>query len=233
MKVYVIDYETTGTPEDPAPEVIEMGRVTVDLEERTVSEPFYRLARPRGPIPPETMAVHHLQMSDLEDCLEANQYWPEFWGGLGAEEYAVAHNAEFEQHFYPGVGKGWICTYKCALRAWPDAPGHGNQVLRYWLGLDEVAGFNRDLAMPPHRAMPDAYVTGHIFLKLLDHFESLDQMAEVSAQPALMHKLTFGKHRGQRFDEVPVDYLQWIRDKSELGEDAKFSAAYWIQRRAA
>jgi hypothetical protein len=25
----------------------------------------------------------------------------------------------------------WICTYKCALRVWPDLDGHSNQELRY------------------------------------------------------------------------------------------------------
>src|SRR5262245_25865334 len=38
----------------------------------------------------------------------------------------------------------WLCTYKSALRAWPDAPRHSNSVLRYWLGID----------IPPDPLMP-------------------------------------------------------------------------------
>ena len=34
-----------------------------------------------------------------------------------------------------------------------------------------------------------------------------------------------------KFSDAPADYLQWIRDKSELNEDVKFSAAYWLQKR--
>jgi exodeoxyribonuclease X len=30
---------------------------------------------------------------------------------------------------------------------------------------------------------------------------------------------------------APLDYLQWIADKSDMGEDVKFSARYWIRKR--
>jgi hypothetical protein len=37
----------------------------------------------------------------------------------------------------------------------------------------------------------------------------------------------FGKHRGQRFDQAPRDYLEWIADgQNDLREDVKFSARY-------
>lgn len=60
---------------------------------------------------------------------------------------------------------------------------------------------------------------------------SVSDLVAISAKPVLLSRLNFGKHRGLKFSEAPVDYLQWIRDKSELNEDVKFSAAYWMQRR--
>lgn len=27
------------------------------------------------------------------------------------------------------------------------------------------------------------------------------------------------------------DYLEWLRDKSDMGEDVKFSAQYWLRKR--
>lgn len=36
----VIDYETTGTPEDEAPEIIEFGRIDVDLATREIGNPW-------------------------------------------------------------------------------------------------------------------------------------------------------------------------------------------------
>jgi DNA polymerase III epsilon subunit-like protein len=39
------------------------------------------------------------------------------------------------------------------------------------------------------------------------------------------------EHRGERFDAVPLDYLQWIVEGSnELSKDVKASAQYWLAR---
>jgi exodeoxyribonuclease X len=45
-----------------------------------------------------------------------------------------------ERHFGDAI---WVCTYKCALRIWPDLPSHGNQALRYHLGLINPFGIDR------------------------------------------------------------------------------------------
>jgi hypothetical protein len=56
-----------------------------------------------------------------------------------------------------------------------------------------------------------------------------------SAEPPLLTRVNFGtKHRGERFDAVPEDYLRWIVEgRNELREEIKASAAYWLQKRAA
>lgn len=109
---------------------------------------------------------------------------------------------------------------------WPDAPTHTNQGLRYWRNLP----VDRDLAQPPHRALPDAYVTAHLFVELMKH-KTPQEMAKISEYPALLRVMNFGKHKGMTFEAAPLDYLEWIRDKSDLNEDTKFSARYWIQKR--
>lgn len=48
----------------------------------------------------------------------------------------------------------------------------------------------------------------------------------------LFTKLSFGKHKGQRFDEVPLDYLYWIIDKSDMAADIKKNARHWIKQRS-
>ena len=71
----------------------------------------------------------------------------------------VAHKWAFEAQWLEDYlqGRPAICTYKAALRLWPEAPGYSNQVLRYWLRPKDL---NPAVASPPHRALPDAYVTG-------------------------------------------------------------------------
>jgi exodeoxyribonuclease X len=132
-------------------------------------------------------------------------------------------------HFHAGDGRQWIDTYMSALTVWPDAPAHNNQTLRYWLGIQSPT-FDRNFAMPPHRALLDAYVTAHILVQLMSR-RSVSELVAISEKPTLLNKLNFGKRRGMKFSDAPAVYLQWIRDKSELNEEVTFSAAYWLQKR--
>lgn len=222
----VIDYETTGTPDEEGAEIIEMARVTVDTEARQIVGRWDSLCRPRGTVPPVARAVHHITDHELAGAPEARELWDELFDPPPV--YMVAHNAKFEQHFTPSQWPvTWICTYKVARIVWPDAPGHSNQVLRYWLDLP----VDPELALPAHRALPDAYVTAHLFIRLLDH-KTPEEMATISRYPALLKIMNFGKHKGMAFADAPTDYLEWIRDKSDMNEDTKFSARYWLKKRA-
>lgn len=222
----IIDYETTGTPDDEAAEVIEMGSIDLDLTSLSLLNPFRAFASPRGAIPAVTKAVHHITEAELEGAPTARELWDTLFQGLPDDAPLVAHNAKFEQHFTPDTGRPWICTYKVARVLWPDAPTHSNQGLRYWLELD----LDPRAAEPPHRALPDAYVTAHILRHMLG-FKTVAEMIHISKYPALLTRFNFGKHKGSLFSEVPADYLEWIRDKSEMDEDAKFSARYWLKKR--
>ena len=224
----IIDYETTGTPEDDSPEILELGRIDVALDQEPfLDNPWHTLVKPRGPIPPETKAVHHITEADVVNAPALRDVWDEFTVGLKSLKALVAHNADFEKFFWDGDGLPWIDTYKVALVVYPDAPKHSNQALRYWLELPA----ERDRANPPHRALPDAYVTGLLLIHLLQH-KTLEEMITISSYPPLLRRITFGtKAKGQTYEEAPLDYLEWLRDKSEMGEDVKFSARYWIQKR--
>ena len=224
------DCETSGMPENPDAEVIELGRIDLDMQTLEVVNPWRGFIRPHRPIPPETMAVHHITLAEIEAEGPTDEPWRHLWHGCGPDDVVVAHNMAFEKHFHNGNGRRWICTYKCARAFWPDAPSHSNQALRYWLGIDEQEAFDPARAMPPHRALPDAYVTAFLLRELL-RVKSIDELVHISMFPALLSKLTFGKHKGMTYAEAPADYLEWIRDKSDMDEDTKFSAKYWLAKR--
>jgi len=222
----VIDYETTGTPEDRDAEIIEFGRIDVHLPTKQIGNAWTSLALPRGPIPAVTKAVHHITEAEVAAAPQARELWEKFFEALAPDDYLVAHNAKFERHFHDGDGRPWIDTYKVARVVWPDAPTHSNQGLRYWLEIE----LDPARATPPHRALPDAYVTAHIFVRLMDH-KTPAEMAHITQYPALLKIMNFGKHRGVTFEAAPLDYLDWIAGKSDMDEDTKFSARYWIKKR--
>lgn len=230
MILRVIDFETTG--EAPPAEIIEIGWCDVDTDQQCVSESGSQLFGAIGDIPPEALAVHHIgsgMLSGLPPCATADL--AALTGariiGDDAPTAIVAHFSDFESLWLTPALLGripMICTYKAALRVWPDAPKHSNQVLRYWLGLDLD-----DRAMPPHRAAPDAFVTAHILLELLKHV-GVEDLIAWTKEPRVMPRLTFGKHRGSAWRDVPSDYLDWLL-RSEMDYDTKWNAQRELDRR--
>jgi DNA polymerase III epsilon subunit-like protein len=110
--------------------------------------------------------VHHLIDEDLAFAPRLGEVLDEF---KGADAY-VAHNADFERSFlerHLGDAK-WVCTYKCALRIWPDLLSHSNQALRYRLGLIDPFNIDRH-TLSPHRALSDAIVTAAVFREITKH----------------------------------------------------------------
>jgi exodeoxyribonuclease X len=237
MLIRVIDFETTGIPSNEASHAVcEVGwcDVVVENAEARISTGGHRLCDPGRPMPAEAMAVHHITDRDIATGGEAGRRAcpPDvaFRRIMEDEpEIFAAHNAEFEKQFFGGGGKPWLCTYKAALRVWPDAPSHSNSVLRYWLGLNLDARH----AMPPHRAGPDAFVTAHILVKLIEAGASIEDMLRWSTGPALLPRITFGKHRGAKWQDVPSDYLEWVANKSDLDADAKANARHHLKSRLA
>jgi exodeoxyribonuclease X len=223
-----LDIETTGL-EPVKDDIVEIA--AVDLRpDGTVVDITETLVKPRATISPLASAVHHLVRDDLAAAPNIENAIVQF---TGAQAY-VAHNCSFEQGFLERyLGRQlWICTYKSALRVWPDFEAHSNQALRYQLGLVNPLGFERG-KLVPHRALSDSVVTGAILIELLKH-APWKQLVSWTDEPALMTVLGFGKHRGQRFDAVPRDYLRWMAEApNSLTKTAKFSARYWLDKREA
>lgn len=230
-RIRVFDVETTGT--DPGEDrVVEIAAYDVTIDGLDVVPVASYLVNPQRGIPPAASAVHHITEDDVAEAPLFGEVWPK----LHDPRITVfaAHNCEFERGFMPSpAGVEWICTYKCALRAWPDAPGHSNQVLRYWLGLDREAGFIRANAALAHRAGPDAYVTAFILGALLAGGHAAADLVAWSKEPKLYTTLTFGKHRGMKLTEAPFDYLQWLRDgRHDMEADWRHSAKAELERRS-
>lgn len=233
-RLRVVDLETSGG--DQTAEIIEVGIVDVvrDGEGWKALPPVSRLFRPRGEISVHAMAIHHLTPDHFSD---ADPHCDEYalremfapLSGEGAADVMVAHSARFERGFIADTATGglpWICTVKAAKQAWPQAPGHSNQVLRYWRGfrLDPA------LADPAHRAGPDAWVTAHILMDLLkDH--SVEQLLDWTNAPRDLATVPFGKHRRKPWTEVPDDYLRWMAAQSDMDGDAVTAARAELDRR--
>ena len=227
MTVRIIDTETTGFSPAKGGETISIASIdlTRDLE---ATNPLKTLVRPTNKIPPETSAIHGIVDDDV---MEAPHYGEALGRFQGADVY-VAHNWEFDRQFLPGlIAPKVICTLKVAKRVFPDAPNHKNQTLRYMLGIIRPFGLERE-EINPHDALSDVYVTGAILAHIIaNQLATFQQMVEWTGQAPLMTNWPVGKHKGVHVEKVPPDYLGWVIDKSELGEDLKQAARAELERR--
>jgi exodeoxyribonuclease X len=223
----IVDVETTGTTPNDA--VVEIG--AVDLVGGEIIPVGSDLVRPPIPIPPEASAVHHITDEDVSDSPTLEELLPFYMDEDRAAGVGVlaSHHWVFEGQWLSGrlAGRPVICTYKAAIRVWPEAPGHSNQALRYWL---KPKGFRSEFASPVHRAQPDAFVTSLILRELL-RVAMVDNLIAWTDEPVLLPRVTFGRHRGCRWDEVPVDYLEWITERSDHSEDVRFTAIHALTAR--
>jgi exodeoxyribonuclease X len=225
--IRVIDFETTGTEPAEGAKVCEVGTCDLHLEERGIEMPQSWLCKV-GEMPPAVRAVHHIS---LAECQEWAPFDPAMMLDRSNRADAIAaHNAEFETKFFTSPVPV-ICTYKAALRVWPDAPSHSNGALRYWLEDTGKIAPHHELTQPSHRAGPDAYVTAHILLALFDAGATGREMIAWTKEPRLLPTCPIGKFRGQPWSEVEAGFLGWMLRQPTMEADLKWNAEREIARR--
>lgn len=229
-RVRVIDLETAGNgPHD----VCEIGWQDVVRGEdgawEVSAERGALLVNPGRAISPETMAIHHIRDEDVAGA----PFWRDAAPGVLRPPHAIqalaAHRAAFEQRYcrprFTG-GTPWICTWKCALRLWPELTSFSNQMLRY---QRRPAGLVHELGLPAHRALPDAYVTAHHLRDMLNA-APLEQLLAWSAEPGLLPRVPKGDLRGRPFAAISAEDLARLAGDRDI--DIRFSATAELQRRA-
>ncbi|SDA33067.1 exonuclease domain-containing protein [Sphingomonas sp. NFR15] len=229
--IRVVDLETTG-PAPPAHGVCEIGWQDLaqgaDGRWELIGEGGSRLVNPGRSMPPITQAIHHILDEQVADApmwhdvaRQALDPWPRRLA-------LAAHRADFEQQFCtPALTRSaeWICTWKCAMRLWPDAPSFSNQVLRYWR---KPEGIEHERGLPAHRAFPDAYVTA-FHLRDMINLVGVEQLLEWSRLPGLLPRVRFGPDRGKEWHEIEDESLAKFLGDRDI--DVRFTAETELARR--
>jgi exodeoxyribonuclease X len=204
--------------------------------------PFSTLVAPGRRLSPEAQAVHHLRDIDLRQApklpLALDQMLHHFGASRGTRLVVAAHNAAFDRafletfHDHFGAAQ-WLCTYRLACHLYPNAPGHSNQVLRYFLGLDnEVRASLPGQSLSAHRALYDAITTACLLKHMLSN-RTLEDLLILQDQPVLQRVVRFGKYRGQEWAAVPRDYLAYVMRQTGPGgfdADVMHTAAFHMNR---
>ena len=229
--IRVVDLETTG-PAPPGHGVCEIGWQDVapgeDGRWEIEGKGGSILVNPGRPIPPTTQAIHHILEEQITDAPWWHDVARQVLDPYPRRLALAAHHAEFEQKFCTAPlthGADWICTWKCAMRLWPDSPSFSNQVLRYWR---KPEGLDHERGLPAHRAFPDAYVTAFHLRDMLNE-ASVAQLIEWSKLPGLLPRVRNGPDRGKDWREIDDYALEsFAHDRDP---DVRYTAEQEIARR--
>lgn len=229
-KFAIVDVETTGL--DPnVDRVVEIACIVMQGGKQY--ESFSSLVNPRCPIPPIASAIHHITDRAVQGAPPIELLEPTL-RRLTDSAVVVAHNAAFDLGFLPVLAdRPALCTARLAMRVLPDAPNYKNQVLRYYLGIDDLPA-----DVSPHRALGDVEVTARILAVCLDRYlqgggvNDVAQLLRDVARPRQLAALPFGKHRGVDVTKVPSDYLHWLAHEArDLSIDVRHTLTVELDRR--
>lgn len=230
-KFLVADTESTGFSAAAGARIVDLGLCCLSWpsqHDQAIDFAESYFIDPGISIPPEISAIHHIINDDVigAPSWESAPAIIKSYSSrvLGADEngmpkrfdYIVMHNSRHdEQWLTPEVTGGLpvIDTLRVARELWPDAPGHSNQVLRYWLAATGLmhaphGGVDRKYANMAHRAGPDAYVTAHILRAALQHMWVTDHNGRTFGEMGFDFETTTGIH------EISAPHIKLLCDWS-------------------
>ena len=222
-----LDTETTGAEEKDR-----LCQIAYKTENGDIVNELFK---PPLPIAIDAMCVHHItnKMVEIKPAFKDSEYHRKLVDLLNADtNILVAHNAKFDVDMLLKEGvqpQRVICSLKLARHLDPNGviPRYSLQYLRYFLGIQIEA--------TAHDALGDILVLEKLFERLFFRMSKdigpkavEDKMLEISSKPVLLSRMYFGKHKGERFRDIPKDYLQWLSGQDDLDEDLKFTIRHYL-----
>ena len=223
----VVDTETTGLDVN-RDRVVEVAAVEADLDGGAAHVVrMDTLVRPGIAIGCDAMGTHHITEAMAAQGRDWNGVKQEFDALCAPPGVVVgAHFAEFDRAMMRcNDGPEWIDTVRIARHAYPDAPNHKGQTLRYLLGIE----LPEAMAEHAHRAAADAWLVAEMVARAAQvlGIGDLAGLAAKAAEPVLLKVCDFGKHRGTPWSEVPKSYLQWMLGQ-DFNADQAYTARHWL-----
>ncbi len=221
-----LDTETTGAGEKDR-----LCQLAYKLE---TGEIVNELFKPPLPIAIDAMCVHHItnEMVENKPAFKDSKDHRKLLDLLNDDKnILVAHNAKFDVDMLVKEGvhpKKVICTLKLARSLDPEGkiPRYSLQYLRYFLGIKIEA--------TAHDALGDILVLEKLFERLFARMSKDNgpaavegKMIDISSKPVLLTRMFFGKHKGERFRDIPQDYLKWLSG-TDLDEDMRFTVGHYL-----
>lgn len=220
-KAWVIaDTETTGL-NGPAIEIAlhEINPLTLEMlwEVDSLIDPG-----PDFPIEPGAMAIHGITDEMVADAPTLEEFLTtpgdQFLNGRleGRDVILICHNAVFDiKRLHPiGDVTNTICTLF-----------HSRQLVGTEVVNHKLTTLREHFGFPPneaHRALADVYTTKRLLRELLGRTNrTLPEF--LATMDVTVHRMPWGKHRGQLIMNMRKDYLEWVKGLPDLEPNLKKS----------
>ena len=201
----IADTETTGLT-GPACEIA-LREICPDTLE--VIGEVQSLIDPQCEIEAGAQAVHNITQEMVADAPTLDEFLtvPGYLDGRfdGRDIVLIAHNASFDVKRLNRIGNivACICTlFHARQLIGTETPNHKLPTLR------EHFGFPKNEA---HRAMADVATTHRLLRELMARAGRRTLRDFYATQETTVHRMPFGKHRGELMMDLPKSYLQWLK----------------------
>ena len=174
--IVVLDFETSGISPNYGDRAIEIGAVM--LHEGAIVDRFQSLINPGFRINSFIESYTGITNAMVQEAPGADEVMHEFADFIG-DRPLVAHNASFDRRFleseFARIGLNCRSNFGCSMltarRIYPDAPNHKLETLVRYKNLQTDGTF--------HRALADAEMTAHLWLRMCNDLQSDYFLADV------------------------------------------------------
>ncbi|MBF8263774.1 MAG: polymerase subunit epsilon [Parachlamydiales bacterium] len=222
-----IDCESTGldTSQD---RIVEIAAARFTFEK--ILNTFETLVDPECEIPQSSQDIHNISQDMVTGKPKIREILPKILEmvdhliivghGINFDIALIANEAKRAQIPTTILEQPHIDTLRLA-RLYGESPVNSLERLRQHFNIEPEGA---------HRAMSDVLVNIEVFKYLTKQFQTTDQILATLQKPIKIKIMPLGKHKGRRFDEIPLEYLLWA-EKKDFDQDLLFSLRSEIRQR--
>lgn len=222
-----IDCESTGL--DPTQDrIIEVAAVRFTFKEMISS--FESLIDPERPIPETSQEIHKISQEMIRGKPRIGEMLPllfDLANGYPIVGHAIGFDISLITQEAKRIGipskleeQPRIDTLRLA-RLYGESPTNSLERLRQHFNIQPEGA---------HRAMSDVLVNIEVFKHLTRRFQTKEEIFKALQKPIKLKTMPLGKHKGRRFEEIPIEYLRWA-EKKDFDQDLLHSIRSEIKSR--
>lgn len=222
-----LDCESTGL-EPKTDRIIEIAVARFTFDE--ILQQFESLINPECEIPKVSQEIHNISAEMVEGKPTIKEILPQILQiidkhilighGIHFDISLIAEEAKRNQIPTRILSQPSIDTLRLA-RLYGESPINSLEHLRQHFNI---------AAEGAHRAMNDVIVNIEVFKYLTKSFKSTEEIFRILQKPIKLKTMPLGKHKGRKFDEIPLEYLLWA-ERKDFDQDLLYSIRSELKNR--